>query len=187
MPLPQLIRVIDHDQVPADVLAAADELLCTSVVLVDIAVERRDLSAHHWFYVYDDEISFSRASFGHMLSPANAPEGRGAIQAEVYHSKHRPLPCAPAALPGRVIDELVAIGVLGSPAEVIWARHREIPYANVVFDHRRAPALAIIRPWVEGEGIFLAGRYGEWGYHWTDDATRSGWAAARNAVEALQT
>src|SRR5262249_50220144 len=91
---------------------------------------------------------------------------------------HRPLPCTPDALPERVIGELLQLGILRSRDEVLWARAQKIPYANVVFDHRRAPALALILRWVKARGIHLAGRYAEWAYFWTDDATRSGWSAA---------
>ena len=113
-----------------------------------------------------------------MLSPGNAPKGRGSVQAEIYHSPHRGLPCSLASLPERVIEELIGLGVLRSASEVLWARAREVPRANVVFDHDRRRALRVITPWLREQGILLAGRYGEWGYHWTDDATRSGWAAA---------
>jgi protoporphyrinogen oxidase len=178
MPLPELVHSIDASRVPEEIRVAADALLCTSLVLVDIAVDRTDLSEYHWFYSYDEDESFSRVSFPHMLSPDNAPEGKGCIQAEVYHSARRPLPCDVALLPERVIGELVTLGVLRSPSEVLWARSREVPFANVVFDHNREPALSTIRPWIEKLGIVLAGRYGQWGYHWTDDAVRSGWQAA---------
>jgi protoporphyrinogen oxidase len=177
MPLPELVRSIDARRVPEEVRVAAGALLCTSVALVDIAVDRSDLSAHHWFYSYDEGVSFSRVSFPHNLSPNNAPEGKGSIQAEVYYSARRPLPCDAALLPDRVVEELVSIGVLRSSSEVLWARCREVPFANVVFDHSRRDALSTIRPWIEAQGIVLAGRYGEWGYHWTDDAVRSGWQA----------
>ena len=184
MPLAELVRCIGPRGAPSEVLEAADLLLCTSLILVDIAVDRRDLSAHHWFYVYDEDISFSRVHFPHALAAANAPPGRGSIQAEVYFSRHRPLPTTPDTLGDRVVDELVRIGVLRDATEVLWVRTRVVPYANVVFDHARAPALATILPWVESLDIGLAGRYGQWGYHWTDDATRSGWKAAE-ALTAL--
>lgn len=184
MPLPALVDVIGKPGVPTEVRAATDALLCTSVVLVDIAVDRPDLGAHHWFYSYDDDVSFSRASFPHMLSSANAPTGCGSIQAEVYYSRHRALPCDASNLPERVISELCGVGVLRSPSEVLWARHRDVRYANVVFDLDRADAIRIVRPWVESQGITLAGRYGEWAYFWTDDAVRSGWAAAESIMSA---
>jgi protoporphyrinogen oxidase len=178
MPLPDLVRAIRSDQVPGEVLDAADVLLCTSLVLVNVATRRRDLFEHHWFYVYDEEISISRGHFPHMLSPYNAPAACGSVQLEVYHSRHRPLPCASSALPERVVGELVRMGILRSREEVLWAHGQEIPYANVVFDHQRAGALAIILPWLKAQDVHLAGRYAEWAYYWTDDAARSGWAAA---------
>ena len=182
MPLPELIRAVRPDQVPDAVRAAAARLLCSSLVLVDVAVDRRELFDHHWFYVYDEGISFARGHFPHLLAPANAPAGKGAIQLEIYHSRMKPLTQSPASLPGRVVDELVRLKILRDRGEVLWARHREIPYANVIFDHARAPALDVIRPWLSDNGIVTAGRYGEWGYHWTDDAVRAGWAAAESVM-----
>ncbi|MGH9895222.1 MAG: protoporphyrinogen/coproporphyrinogen oxidase, partial [bacterium] len=182
MPLPELVRAIDPTRVPTDVRLAAGALLCTSLALVDIAVERPDLSPYQWFYSYDEHVSFSRVTFPHALSAANAPPGRGSIQAEVYHSPHRALPCSLETLPGRVVSELAGLGVLRSADEVLWAQCRSVPCANVVFDHQRAVALQTVVPWIEAQGIALAGRYGEWGYHWTDDAVRSGWAAAQRVL-----
>jgi protoporphyrinogen oxidase len=178
MPLPDLIAAIDKAQVPANVRTAVGKLLWTSLVLVDVAVERPDLLDHHWFYVYDDDIAIVRGHFPHRLAPSNAPEGCGSIQLEVYHSVHRRLPCSVDNLAQRVVEELVRLRILAKQSEVLWARARPVSYANVVFNRYRARALAIILPWVEQQGILLAGRYGEWGYHWTDDATVSGWTAA---------
>jgi protoporphyrinogen oxidase len=182
MPLPELVRVIRPDQVPADVRAAAERLLCSSLELVDVAVSRRDLFDHHWFYVYDEDVCFARGHFPHMLSPHNAPEGAGAIQLEVYHSRHRPLAWPRESLSDRVVEDLLRLGILRDRAEVLWVRQRSVPYANVVFDRQRAAALPVVRSWVEAQGIVLAGRYGEWGYHWTDDATVSGWRAAERVL-----
>jgi protoporphyrinogen oxidase len=184
LPLPDLIRAVKPGQVPDAVRAAAEQLLCSSLVLVDVAVNRRELFGHHWFYVYDEEISFARGHFPHMLAPANAPDGQGAIQLEVYHSRMKPLTQSPESLPARVVDELVQLKILRNPGEVLWTRQREIPFANVIFDHARTPALAVIQPWLAANGILTAGRYGEWGYHWTDDATKAGWAAAEKILSA---
>lgn len=183
MPLPELIKACTPSGVPSEVAQAAEALLCTSLVLVDVAANRADLSPNHWFYVYDEDLSISRGHFPHLLAPSNAPDGCGSIQLEVYHSRHRPLPCEPAALPERVVKELIHMKILHSADDVRWARERQVSYANVVFDHHRNDALAVILPWVEAQGIIVAGRYGEWGYHWTDDATRSGWAAARKIAD----
>lgn len=182
MPLPELVKICDPGSLSSEIIAAAESLLCSSLVLVDIAVARADLSPNHWFYVYDEDISISRGHFPHLLSPSNAPPGMGSIQLEIYHSRHRPLPSSPASLPERAIDELVRMRILESADEVLWARHREVKYANVVFDHNRAEALSVLEPWAIQNGIILAGRYGEWGYHWTDDSVLSGWSAAEKIL-----
>ena len=49
-----------------------------------------------------------------------------------------------------------------------------MPYANVIFDHDRAPALEIVHGYLDEVGIAWAGRYGEWGYQWTDESFVSG-------------
>jgi protoporphyrinogen oxidase len=185
IPLPELIRTIDPAQVPSDVQAATDKLLCSSLVLVDVAVNRPDLFQHHWFYVYDEDVSFARGHFPHMLSPRNAPPQRGSIQVEIYHTPHKPLPSAPELLAERAVDELIRIGILKSPTEALWARSRQVQYANVIFDHQRSAALSAIQSWLDELGILRAGRYGEWAYFWTDDAVRSGWRAAQRVLEAL--
>jgi protoporphyrinogen oxidase len=179
MPLPLLIGSIPDNQVPAAVKAAATRLRCTSMVLVDIAVARHNLFPCHWFYVYDEDLLISRGHFPHMLSAANAPEGCGAIQLEVYFGDHKPLPCTADEVVDTVVGELIDLGILRGSEEVIWSRGRTIEFANVLFDHERAPALELIQPWLDSVGIASAGRYGEWGYLWTDDSLISGQNAAR--------
>jgi hypothetical protein len=39
---------------------------------------------------------------------------------------------------------------------------------------------------VDEQGIRYAGRYGEWGYMWTDESYKSGEAAATKAVDHLR-
>ena len=55
-------------------------------MLVNIGVDREDLSSAHMTYFYDEDICFTRLGFPHMLSATNVPPGTGSIQAEVYFS-----------------------------------------------------------------------------------------------------
>ena len=67
--------------------------------MVNIAVDRADLSDYHWTYFYDRDYTVTRLSFPHMYSPHNVPPGHGSMQAEVYFSdKYRPLDKAPEDL-----------------------------------------------------------------------------------------
>ena len=71
---------------------AASRLACSTCVLVNVGVNREDLSKSHLTYFYDEDICFTRLSFPHMFSRNNVPAGTGSIQAEVYFSnKYKPL------------------------------------------------------------------------------------------------
>jgi protoporphyrinogen oxidase len=87
---PDLIGLIAG--APRDVVEAAENLACTTVVLVNLGIDRADVSEASWTYFYDEEFPFSRLSFPRVYSPNVVPEGTSAIQAEVYFSKkYRPL------------------------------------------------------------------------------------------------
>lgn len=178
MPLDQMIPIIKGVDVPDEVKEAATRLLCTSVVLVDVGVGRTEIFDHDWFYVYDEDISISRVHLPHRLSKENAPEGVEAMQAEVYFSRKKPLETPVNQLEDRVVDEFIQMGIIRNREEVVFTRARTLEYANIVFDHERQPALDIIHPFIESLGIELIGRFGQWGYHWTDDSTKTGWEAA---------
>jgi protoporphyrinogen oxidase len=182
LPLPELIQCIKD--VPATVAEAAGKLCCTSVVLVNIGIARREgLPEVHWAYSYDEDLATTRLMFPHMMSPNNAPEGCGGVQVEVYHSPYRALPCKDVL--NRVIEELIGLKILRKEDKIMVAREQHLPYANVLFDLRRSANLAIVQGYLAENRIHCCGRYGEWEYFWTDDSVVSGWRAAKEAsVEA---
>jgi len=182
IPLPDLIPMIAG--APPDVLAAAEQLACTTVVLVNLGVNRRSLSKASWRYFYDDEFPFSRVSFPCNYSPNVAPTGMGSIQAEVYYSrKYRPLTTAPEACIQPTIDGLRRCGVLHDDDKIVLQEASVVPYANIIFDLDRAKALATVHGFLESCGIAWCGRYGDWGYIWTDEAFISGENAAQKVLD----
>jgi protoporphyrinogen oxidase len=92
VPLPDLVGLIKGT--PPDVLDASRRLACSKCVLVNVGVNREDLSGAHMTYFYDEDICFTRLSFPHMLSANNVPRGAGSIQAEVYFSTNTSLSLA---------------------------------------------------------------------------------------------
>jgi protoporphyrinogen oxidase len=184
MPLPELIERIPAP--PADVKAAAGLLACTTCLVVNVGVARRDLSDWHWTYFYDDDISFSRLSIPHLFSPQNAPEGTGSIQAEVYFSdKYKPLTGTEEEWERRVVDDLRRIGWIRPDDRILTTSTLNIKYANVIFDLDRARALATVHGYLEDVGITWCGRYGEWGYLWTDESFISGERAAERVLSRI--
>jgi protoporphyrinogen oxidase len=184
VPLPDLIRMIHG--VPRDVRDAAERLACSTCVLVNVGVDRDDLSKSHMTYIYDDDLCFTRLNFPHMFSPNNAPKGFGTIQAEVYFSdKYKPLTGSPEDWIEPVIRDLRRMGIIREEDQVVFRNARLLRYANIIFDLERADALKIVHGYLDDLGIAYCGRYGDWGYMWTDESFKSGEQAAQKALAAL--
>ena len=186
VPLPDLIPMIVG--APADVLAAANKLACSTCVLVNVGVDRADLSDAHMTYFYDDDICFTRLSFPHMLAASNVPAGCGSIQAEVYFSKkYRPLTVAPEECIAPVIDGLRKCGLLRESDKILTRHARLVEYANVIFDLDRMAAVETVHGYLDDVGIAYCGRYGDWAYMWTDESFISGERAAERALRRAET
>ncbi len=172
--------------VPAEVVAAAATLACSSVVLVNLGVARSDLSTAHISYFYDADVSFSRLSFPHMFSPNVAPAGHGSIQAEIYFSKkYKPIDRSPDDCIELVIQDLRKVGLLREGDQIVHKNAAFAEYANIIFDHDRPKALATVHGYLDEIGVNYCGRYGDWAYLWTDDSFKSGERAAESALARL--
>ncbi len=184
IPLPELLPLIQD--VPRDVLDAVNALACSTGIMVNVGLDRADISDAHVSYFYDRDICFSRLSFPHMLSSNNAPEGCGSIQAEIYFSsKYRPCNVSAEDCIEPVIRDLKKCGLLREDEAILYAGAQKIPYCNVIFDHDRVRALSSIHGYLDDIGIAYCGRFGEWGYHWTDEAYISGENAAQKVIGKL--
>lgn len=187
IPLPELIPMIIGT--PNDVLEASQKLACTNVVLVNLGVNRANVIEANWTYFYDRDIIFSRLSTPHLQSPNNAPVGTSSLQVEIYFSKkYRPLPLerSPESYIQPVIADLQRCGILKEDDEFLFKDAMLIPYANVIYDLDRASALAIVHGYLDDIGVNYCGRFGDWGYLWTDDAFISGENAAQKVLNSIK-
>ena len=121
-------------------------------------------------------------SFPHLLSPNTVPLGCGSIQAELYFSdKYKPFKSALKDLVEPVIKDLRKCGLLRDSDEIIH-RSAWLTSGNVIFDHDRSNALRTVHEYLDEIGIAYCGRYGDWGYMWTDESFRSGERAAEKIL-----
>lgn len=185
LPLPELVRIING--APEHVVKAARNLACTQCVVVNIGINRPDISDYHWTYFYDDDFTFTRLSYPHMQSINNAPPGTGIIQAEVYFSeKYKPMDKQPDDYITPVIDDLRRCKLIRETDEILFSDSLFVPYANIIFDLDRTRSLEIVNNYLNEMGIHCCGRYGEWGYHWTDESFISGEKAGQKAIAAIR-
>ena len=134
-----------------------------------------------------NSVRFSRP--GHLDVPNHAredPPGTGNIQAEVYFSdKYKPFTGAPEDWIEPVIRDLRRCGLLREDDEILCSKAMLLRYANIIFDLERAEALKIVHGYLDEIGIAYCGRYGDWGYMWTDESFKSGELAAERALSAV--
>jgi protoporphyrinogen oxidase len=184
VPLTELVSMIVG--APPDVVEAAKKLACTSCVMVNLGINRPDLSEGQWTYFYDRDICFTRLSFPHMFSPHVVPPGCGSIQAEVYFSqKYRPLKGSPEDYVAPVVADLKRCGVLREDDKILHTNVHVSRYAQIIFDLERADALATVHGYLNDVGVAYCGRYGDWLYIWTDEAFMSGENAAQKTLDRM--
>ena len=185
IPLPELVPLIDG--APRSVVDAAQRLAFSSVVLVNLGVDRPGIGGDtHIRYVYDKDIPFSRISFPHRLSPKVVPDGTSAIQVEWYFSeKYRPLTTHPDSLIEPTITHLRSMGTLEASDRILVSEAKVARYANVIYDHERGAAVEVIQRFLDQVGVHVCGRYGEWNHLWTDESFLSGERAAEAALESM--
>lgn len=184
IPLPVLIPMIKS--VPDEVKLAAEKLACTTCVIVNVGIDRENLSESHWTYFYDEEFIFTRIAFIHMQSPNNVPSGCGSIQTEIYFSdKYKPLDRTPEECIEPAISDLKKCGLIKEDDTIVFKEARLIKHANVIFDLERQSALSIVHGYLDDIGVNYCGRFGEWGYQWTDDSFLSGENAAKKVLKLL--
>lgn len=182
IPLTDLVPMIEG--VPEEVCDAAKRLACSACVLINLGIGRDDFADTHVSYFYDLDLVFPRTSYPHLISPSNAPPGCGSIQVEVYFSpKYRPFKGKPEDYIEPAIADLIRCGVLRENEQILMKHAVYVPYANIIFDHDRAAALKIVHGYLDELRIRHCGRFGDWGYLWTDDSIKSGEVAAQLALE----
>jgi protoporphyrinogen oxidase len=185
IPLPELVKCIIG--VPPTILQAARKLACTSCVIVNLGIARKNISAVHRSYFYDHDIVFSRLTFPRMFSPNNVPGGYESIQAEIYFSKkYKPLFLSPDSFITPVISGLIRCGLITDNDKVVYQEAKLISYANIIFDFDRKHSLLPVHNYLDEIGINYCGRYGEWKNLKSDEAFESGEIAAQHVIDQLK-
>ena len=156
MPLPVLVRLMG-DEAPQDVQAAARGLRHLSVRCVHIGVGREKLTEKHWIY-YPEDTVFHRIFVQGNASPLCNPPGGFGLTCEItYCPRYKPLPCDGDALIQRCIADCRRVGFFKDDDPIWAATQVDLPHAYVIYDHARPGHVALIRDWLKGQDILLAG------------------------------
>jgi protoporphyrinogen oxidase len=181
VPLPYLIKI--STDAPDDVREAAAILRSSQFYRIDVAVNHARRRDEIWYYIYDEDKLSVRLSVMERFSPNNAPPGKTAIQVEVYGSAFKPLPSDPEQVRATVIQELLEMDLIESPAAIESADIAVVPTGQIIYDLNRREALRCVNKFLDQHGVLRGGRYSEWKYLMSDGCVLAGRRIARHLKE----
>lgn len=111
-------------------------------------------------------------SFSNAM-PSMAPEGHSSLYIELS-DRERPV----EELTPKVIEGLIAMGLIERAEQIDFIEERRIPHAYVIYDEPYEESREIIHQWLAEVDILSVGRYGDWNYSSMEDALLEGRRAA---------
>lgn len=177
IPLPDLLKLIKG--VSKDIISESMKLRTNSIFVVNLGIDKPNISEKNWIYFLEKDFCFFRISFPHNQSKTVAPRNKSSISAEVTYGNNNKLPVNKNKLAGRVIDDLIKAGILEKKDKIEVINTFDIKNAYVIFDKNRKSAVKKIHEYLDSIDIIPCGRYGDWAYHWSDESILSGKKAAK--------
>ena len=172
LPLPEEIKLLTD--VPPEVREATDKLRTNSILVVNLGINRPNISDKHWIYYHEPDYSFFRISFPGNYGAQMVPSGTSSVAVEISYRGEPPL----EGLTDRVVADLKKAKILKEDDRVLFTDIVDIKYGYVIYDQHRTEAVEIIHNYLKQYNFYPCGRYGEWAYFWSDDAILSGKKAA---------
>jgi protoporphyrinogen oxidase len=171
IPLQELFAALDD--VPEHVRSAVASLRYNSIRCVFVGV-KGEVPPVSWLYVPDRETGLeNRISFPSNYSSRVAPEGYGAILAEItYNEGDAVSKMSDEEIIRHVIGSLGRMG-FASPADVVYSGTERHRYAYVVYDLDYLENISTIKEYCSHRQISLVGRFSQFEYLNMDGCIRS--------------
>lgn len=178
-----LMEVVQLLHAPEDIVACANELDHTSLIIVSFGIKKEHVMPEgaKLFYAYDEERLVSRAYSTSEFGADNAPIGCSTIQAEVYYSKYKQFNMSLDEIKKKVKNDFVDMGLF-EYKDIIVEDVRVKKYANILFTKDTYKNRKKVHEYLNNNGISYAGRFGEWEYLWADQSYLSGKKAAEKII-----
>lgn len=178
LPLPEIVKMLED--VPENVLTAAQNLRHTCGYMISLGFRRVDVAKDLWFYIYDEDILAARVYSPSLKSSDNVPDGCSSLQAEVFFDCKAIIPNKEIVLKN-TIEKLIEIGMFKED-EIAMSDIRFEKYANITFDKDIYKNRAIVLEYLKEVSIKSIGRFGKWEYLWTHQAFEDGMNIKRETL-----
>jgi protoporphyrinogen oxidase len=160
MPLATLVNMMTN--VPSEIIETATKLTYISLKIACIVVDRPKISEKNFIYVHDLDYLTHRVSILSNLSPEMGLPDRSSITAEITYLGEPPMD--DEAIIQRVIDDMIDMKILRPEDKVLGQQMIDIEMGYPMPSPDRIDNVKKIRTYLETQGIYTLGRYGEWEY-----------------------
>lgn len=151
-----------------------------SVHVVNLGIEKNNLSDKHWIYFPEHRFPFYRIGFPSNLSPYMAPEGTTSLSIEISRLPSENV--GKKELLQEAKQGLYESSILSSSDPILVEDVRTISHAYVIYNHDYSKIVPRLRDDLEKRGIHSIGRYGSWEHTSMEDALSQGKQVAQGLL-----
>lgn len=170
IPIPELVKALDD--VPKEVVKAANDLKFNSLITVGIGIDKPKINDFSWLYILDKNVLAHRVSFPSNYSPYVAPERKSFVLAEITcREGDKVSKMRDKEIVEKTIEDLNMLGVI-SKSDVILEMIHRLKYAYVIYDLNYQKNLGVIFEYSNKIGVDLIGRFGGWEYLNMDEVVK---------------
>lgn len=179
MPLPVLLGLI-KEPASSSLKKAQKKLQCSSVLNINLGINKPDLTDKHWIYLPEKTFLPYRVGFYHNFSASMAPAGCSSLYAEVAYQQAAGIH-KQTAIATTVVQLQKLLGFTSS--EIATQKVLDIPHAYVIYDFWRERHIEKIHERLRSYNIHAIGRYGAWKYSSMQEAVLEGRDMANSLIK----
>jgi protoporphyrinogen oxidase len=172
IPLPELLLRIKN--LPTPIADLIKTLRWTSVLCLNLGIDRPNISDKSWIYFPEKKFCFYRVGFPMNFTPSAVPKNCSSMYVEISYRPHQPIDWKNPGLLTKVRHDLQNANILNKSDNILVSRATPIPYAYVIYTKERSKSLEKIFSFLETHQIFCVGRYGAWKYSYMEEAILDG-------------
>jgi len=182
VPLVELLKRMKD--LPSEIQESLPSLRWTSVLCVNLGIDRSKISDKSWIYFPEKKYRFYRVGFPMNFTPHAVPKGCSSMYVEVSHQPEKTLDYQKPAFLRVIRNDLEACGILRESDKIVAVNFIPIRYGYVIYTPERAQLTKKIFSFLNENRIFSIGRYGEWKYSFMEEAIMDGKKTAESIISA---
>ena len=172
IPLHNLLYKIKD--LPQEIIDARKKLKWTSILCINIGVEREKISDKSWIYFPEKQFPFYRVGFPMNFSSHSVPKGCSSMYVEVSYKPDQPIDYHDLSFMQSIYKYLQEARILQPTDKIRTINFIPIRYAYVLYTLDFRANLKIIFDFLNQNNIFCIGRYGAWKYSFMEEAILDG-------------